>query len=754
MADSTRLKDVLEHQKKQEILLIEEKALREASQQHIQVQFENMANVQSSLKGSMATVEENQKLLQQQMQGIIDQLQAYNRNKSLLGAGLTANPDHGSTSQPPPTRTRLHDSEGTGNQSTFSPFPRVEFPKFGGADPRTWVRKCARYFQIVSTVPEDQKVPLASVHLEGRAELWFQGYLERGVMPTWNQFLQAIYDRFDDTDPELMIGEFNKLHQTGTVTEYLEKFEDLKSHMLLFHREFPEDFFIASFVSGLRDDIQGAVLSMKPNTLHQAISLAKKQETTKLPPPKPPFKPPEHSQPTRRLLTAAEMRARREKNLCYNCDEVYVPGHRCKNRQIFLIMTEEEEEAYTADANQIEFQDEGVALEDMTVSLNAMSGTTNMNTLRMRGTSYNQEIHFLIDSGSTNCFLDEETALRLGCIVEYTTPMMVSVANGSKLISRTYSPEFTWSIQGQSFTYPVRIIKLGGCDLVLGGDWLRKYSPIEFDYDKMKLTISRSGKKIALKAITENSELKLISAKFPQFNMQPALQTQHSSPLQVHMSADPTHTSLEFSTAPPHLDSTTANQLSNEPALNSISQDFPQDATLSPSAKISVAVQHLQDHIFSQSVSSITPTTSKIRHSHTQPIQILTTSIHSTTNLSTQSPNFDPPFLHNFPPCGQGFQNPRGNVTITGRIGTFDFNRSIAKKIRSHRSRRIKDYKTSRTDIKDLNDNVQLMSCLSQDSPHHHPNDAVSINANSAHTHVPPSDEFHPTITKDSTSSI
>ncbi|KAG8382148.1 hypothetical protein BUALT_Bualt05G0046500 [Buddleja alternifolia] len=543
MADSTRLKDVLEHQKKQEILLIEEKALREASQQHIQVQFENMANVQSSLKGSMATVEENQKLLQQQMQGIIDQLQAYNRNNSLLGAGLTANPDHGSTSQPPPTRTRLHDSEGTRNQT--------------------------------------------------------------------------IYDRFDDTDPELMIGEFNKLHQTG---------------------------------------------------------------------------------------------------------------HRCKNRQIFLIMTEEEEEAYTADANQIEFQDEGVALEDMTVSLNAI--------------------------GSTNCFLDEETALRLGCTVEYTTPMMVSVANGSKLISRTYSPEFTWSIQGQSFTYPVRIIKLRGCDLVLGGDWLRKYSPIEFDYDRMKLTISRSGKKIALKAITENSELKLISAKFPQFNMQPALQTQHSSPLQVHMSADPTHTPLEFSTAPPHLDSTTANQLSNEPALNSISQDFPQDATLSPSAKISVAVQHLQDHIFTQSVSSITPTTSKIRHSHTQPIQILTTSIHSTTNLSTQSPNFDPPFLHNFPPCGQGFQNPRGNVTITGRIGTFDFNRSIAKKIRSHRSRRIKDYKTSRTEIKDLNDNVQLMSCLSQDSPHHHLNDAVSINANSAHTHVPPSDEFHPTITKDSTSSI
>lgn len=38
-------------------------------------------------------------------------------------------------------------------------------------------------------------------------------------------------------------------------------------------------------------------------------------------------------------LTTEEMAARREKKLCYNCDEVYTPGHRCKQRVFYMIMT-------------------------------------------------------------------------------------------------------------------------------------------------------------------------------------------------------------------------------------------------------------------------------------------------------------------------------------------------------------------------------------------------------------------------------
>ncbi|WVY91850.1 hypothetical protein V8G54_037364 [Vigna mungo] len=44
-----------------------------------------------------------------------------------------------------------------------------------------------------------------------------------------------------------------------------------------------------------------------------------------------------------RRLTEAEMQACREKNLCYNCDEKYTRGHRCKSQFLLLIVADDEE---------------------------------------------------------------------------------------------------------------------------------------------------------------------------------------------------------------------------------------------------------------------------------------------------------------------------------------------------------------------------------------------------------------------------
>ncbi|KAL0423910.1 UNVERIFIED_CONTAM: hypothetical protein Sradi_0925800 [Sesamum radiatum] len=98
----------------------------------------------------------------------------------------------------------------------------IEFPKFNGDEPRGWIRKCQWYFQTVYTIPNDQRVSLASIHLEGKAELWFQGLVEKGL-PTWQQFVEEVYERFGGVDPGAILGEFNTL-QSGdnTVDQYLE----------------------------------------------------------------------------------------------------------------------------------------------------------------------------------------------------------------------------------------------------------------------------------------------------------------------------------------------------------------------------------------------------------------------------------------------------------------------------------------------------------------------------------------------------
>lgn len=194
MEDGTRLKELHEAQKKQEILLEEERALIQASEQHFHGQLENLVAMQAGLQN---TLEEYQRSIQQQLQSMVEQMQAYNRNKSVLGEGLTAHVDRASTPynvSPPQVPAHDHHTEThTGiSQGSFSPSPKLEFPRFVGEEHRAWIRRCNRYFQVVNTINEEQKLPIASIHLEGKAEMWFQGYLEGRPMPTWSQFIQAV----------------------------------------------------------------------------------------------------------------------------------------------------------------------------------------------------------------------------------------------------------------------------------------------------------------------------------------------------------------------------------------------------------------------------------------------------------------------------------------------------------------------------------------------------------------------------------
>ena len=41
-------------------------------------------------------------------------------------------------------------------------------------------------------------------------------------------------------------------------------------------------------------------------------------------------------------------------------------------------------------------------------------------------------------------------------------------------------------MQGNEFKVDLRILELGGCDIVLGVDWMRMVSPLTFDFNKLK----------------------------------------------------------------------------------------------------------------------------------------------------------------------------------------------------------------------------------------------------------------------------
>ena len=57
--------------------------------------------------------------------------------------------------------------------SNSTRFIKMDFPKFSGDDPREWLSQVAQYFEFQETL-EERMVTLASFHLEGEANQWWQ----------------------------------------------------------------------------------------------------------------------------------------------------------------------------------------------------------------------------------------------------------------------------------------------------------------------------------------------------------------------------------------------------------------------------------------------------------------------------------------------------------------------------------------------------------------------------------------------------
>ena len=72
---------------------------------------------------------------------------------------------------------------------------RLEFPRFRGENPSGWVYKAHQFFQLYNT-PPNQRILLASYHMEDEALIWFQDAEEIGQFTSWEAFVRALHTRF------------------------------------------------------------------------------------------------------------------------------------------------------------------------------------------------------------------------------------------------------------------------------------------------------------------------------------------------------------------------------------------------------------------------------------------------------------------------------------------------------------------------------------------------------------------------------
>jgi hypothetical protein len=167
---------------------------------------------------------------------------------------------------------------------------------------------------------------------------------------TWEQLCDNLSRQFDRGQYQMLYRQMFKLQQTGSVVEYIEKFNSLKHHMLAYKSDIDPTFFVTRFIEGLVKDIRAVVMIQRPQDLDTAVSLALLQEEidediSKLSPKQgarqfsrqsfsPTFIQPTSTTPeVKPAHTQAKVSAlkalRKARGECFTCGEKWGPGHKC-----------------------------------------------------------------------------------------------------------------------------------------------------------------------------------------------------------------------------------------------------------------------------------------------------------------------------------------------------------------------------------------------------------------------------------------
>lgn len=111
--------------------------------------------------------------------------------------------------------------------------------------------------------------------MEGKAEIWFQGFKYSKCNHNWADFEDELCRRFGDAGQRDSVEEFNKLVQTGSALEYQERFEELQNLLRIRVPNLSESYFVSCFPSGLNEELRASVKSHSPMTLLEAFEKAR-----------------------------------------------------------------------------------------------------------------------------------------------------------------------------------------------------------------------------------------------------------------------------------------------------------------------------------------------------------------------------------------------------------------------------------------------------------------------------------------------
>ncbi|CAA0831728.1 Unknown protein, partial [Striga hermonthica] len=349
--------------------------------------------------------------------------------------------------------------------------PQLTLSTFNGTDPDAWLNRAVQYFEL-NEINGHDRVRYAAYYLDGEANVWWQWlvsiYQGNPLHIRWAEFECELLARFGSSDYHSYDESLSHIKQTGSLRGYMKEFERLACRV----RNWTSSALIGTFIGWLKFELAAEVRLDQPHTLREAMESARRRDehlmaTRRIgresvrnmeqrrmdqhlnertiidnapsnmsnvqPNPRPPnnFRTPP---PSVKQLTFEEMRRRREKGLCYKCEERFTSGHQCERLFLIDVIEEDEKEAY-------EEQPAQQVNEVLEISVNAMAGLQGPRTIQLPAMIKKRPIEVLVDTGSSHNFICDRIRKDLVLKATKVEPFDVRVANGERLRCHEYYRE-------------------------------------------------------------------------------------------------------------------------------------------------------------------------------------------------------------------------------------------------------------------------------------------------------------------------
>uniref|UniRef100_A0A803PCQ5 Ty3/gypsy retrotransposon protein n=1 Tax=Cannabis sativa TaxID=3483 RepID=A0A803PCQ5_CANSA len=383
-----------------------------------------------------------------------------------------------------------------------------------------WILQAERFFTCPG-YDDEEKVEATFISFSGDALLWYQYESNKRTIHSWEEMKQLLLRHFCDSHEVTLYDQFLTIRQEGTVSEYKKQFIKLLAPL----KTVDPVVHLSTFMNGLLPSLKAELRIHRPRNVEEAMEIVqdiedKNKLTRQRYPNSSRLNSPDimtraeriisrtslaNSTTEIRKLTDAEIQLKRQKRLCFRCDDKWSPGHLCKKKELQVIMIPEgiEDDESTQDSEKEEEETVGLdsteVQKKVQVSFQSVAGLSTNSTMKLKGNLGTKEVVILIDSRATHNFISKALVSKLNIPISETKAYKVTLGNGDAMNCEGICKNLNLHFQGVDVWDNFLPLPLGSADIILGLQWLATLGMTNVDW-KLQTMEFQIGKQRTLQA--------------------------------------------------------------------------------------------------------------------------------------------------------------------------------------------------------------------------------------------------------------